>query len=400
VVTGNGQRLFAIIHDVTEQEKDKAALAESEERLRLAQDAANAGTWEWDLTTNANYWSDKVFLLYGLDPARATASYDAWLGSIHPDDRTAAAKSVGDAAAARIPIHNEWRVNLPLMQERWLMSRGQPVTDSTGTVVKYRGIVIDITERKRTEREREFLIRDLEQKNAELERFTYTVSHDLKSPLITIKGFAGLLEEDAAKGTTDQFHRDILRITTAADVMQTLLNDVLELSRVGRVVSPPERTGFGDIARETAELLAGPLAENGVRIEIQPDLPDVYVDHHRIREALTNLVENALKFSAGIPDPVVRIGSEKTKDGLVFFVRDNGRGIDPRYLGRIFNLFEKLDPSSPGTGIGLAIVKRIIEVHGGKIWAESEGPGRGTTIRFTLPAAEPARTDTNNKGKI
>jgi len=250
---------------------------------------------------------------------------------------------------------------------------------------RFATIFEDITERKQAEELRERLIRELEQKNAELERFTYTVSHDLKSPLITIKGFAGLLEDDTIKKDPVQLKKDVQRIISAADTMQELLADVLELSRVGRVISLPENTSFGTIAKEAVDLLAGPLAERGVWIEVAPDLPVVRVDRARIREVMVNLVENAVKFIGSQQNPVIRIGVETDGTTPVFFVQDNGIGIDPRYLERIFNLFERLDTSTHGTGIGLTIVRRIIETHGGRIWAESEGPGKGTTFKFTLP---------------
>ncbi len=252
---------------------------------------------------------------------------------------------------------------------------------------RFATIFEDITDRKRAEELREHFIKELEQKNAELERFTYTVSHDLKSPLITIKGFAGLIENDAVKGDLVQLKKDINRITAAADTMQELLADVLELSRIGRIISPPEKTSFGTIAYEAVELLAGPLAERGVMVKIEPDLPLVNVDHARIREVMVNLIENATKFLGNQQEPVIHIGVEMDGTTPVFFVQDNGIGIDPRYLERIFNLFERLDISTHGTGIGLTIVRRIIEVHGGKIWAESKGTGKGTTFRFTLPGA-------------
>jgi PAS domain S-box-containing protein len=258
---------------------------------------------------------------------------------------------------------------------------------------RFATIFEDITDRKRAEVLREHLIQELEQKNAELERFTYTVSHDLKSPLITIKGFAGLLEDDALKGDPLQLKKDINRITVAADTMQELLADVLELSRIGRVVFPPEKTSFGTIAQEAVDLLAGPLAEQGVTVDIAPDLPLVNVDHARIREVMVNLIENAIKFLGTQQEPVIRIGVEMDETTPVFFVQDNGIGINPRYLERIFNLFERLDVTTHGTGIGLTIVRRIIEVHGGKIWAKSEGEGKGTTFRFTLPGV-PADRDT------
>jgi PAS domain S-box-containing protein len=246
-------------------------------------------------------------------------------------------------------------------------------------------IFTDITTRRAMEHQREVLIKELEQKNAELEQFTYTVSHDLKSPLITIKGFAGLVEDDVHKGDQVQLKKDILRIMSAADTMQALLSDLLELSKIGRIVGPQTRIGFGTLAHEAVNLLAVPIAERGVTVEISPDLPEVNVDPTRIREVLVNLIENAIKFLGNRPDPVIRIGMKMEGEMPVFFVQDNGIGIDSRYLERIFNLFEKLDVTTPGTGIGLTIVRRIIVFHGGNIWAESDGPGKGTTFRFTLP---------------
>jgi signal transduction histidine kinase len=259
---------------------------------------------------------------------------------------------------------------------------------------RFATIFDDITDRKQAEDLRERLIRELEQKNTELERFTYTVSHDLKSPLITIKGFAGLLEDDTLRKDPVQLKKDVQRIISAADTMQQLLSDVLELSRIGRVVSLPEKIPFGTIAKEAVDLLAGPLAGRGVWIEVAPGLPVVSVDRVRIREVMVNLIENAIKFMGSQQNPVIRVGVETDGTTPVFFVQDNGIGIDPRYLERIFNLFERLDTSTLGTGIGLTIVRRIIETHGGKIWAESEGVGKGTTFRFTLPGVPDKRDDT------
>jgi len=228
---------------------------------------------------------------------------------------------------------------------------------------------------------------DLAGKNAELERFTYTVSHDLKSPLVTVRGFAGLAGTDLASGDLARVRQDLGRIVAAADKMHRLLDDLLELSRVGRVVNPPEDVPLGDLAREAAELVKGQLGPSQVAIDVAPDLPVVRADRRRLLEALQNLVENAAKFAAGSQDPRITIGARQDGDERVFFVRDNGRGIEPRHLERVFNLFEKLDPAVEGTGVGLALVRRIIEAHGGRTWAESDGPGHGATFCFTLPRA-------------
>jgi signal transduction histidine kinase len=246
----------------------------------------------------------------------------------------------------------------------------------------------EIAVRKTAEQQREAMIRELEQKNAELARFTYTVSHELRSPLITIQGFAGLIQEEVVSGGNPaELGNHVRHIIVAVDTLDALLSDLLKLSRAGRSINTPEPVGFGNIAGEAMAFLARPLAEHGIRVEIDPGLPVVNVDHARIREVLVNLIENAIKYRGSRPDPVIRIGIDRKGDEPVFLVQDNGIGIESRYLERIFNLFEKLDPTTEGTGVGLAIVKRIIEAHGGSVWAESEGPGKGTTFRFTLPVA-------------
>jgi signal transduction histidine kinase len=239
---------------------------------------------------------------------------------------------------------------------------------------------------RRAEAERSELLADLGRKNAELERFTYTVSHDLKSPLVTIQGFAGMIASDLGPAAPEQVRRDLARIAAATNKMQSLLTDLLELSRVGRIVNPVEDVAFGDLAREAVELLQGQLTEKGVEVRIEEGLPTVKVDRRRLLEVLQNLVENAAKFVAPGRPPRIEIGLRPGAE-RAFFVRDNGQGIDPAYAERIFNIFEKLDPKAEGTGVGLSLAKRIVEAHGGRIWAESPGLGGGTTFLFTLGPA-------------
>ncbi len=243
----------------------------------------------------------------------------------------------------------------------------------------------EIAERKQAEEAREALLEELEAKNAELERFTYTVSHDLKSPLITIKGFLGLLEQDAVAGDMDKMKSDATRISDAVDKMQQLLQELLELSRIGRLMNPPEEVSLDELVRDAVNMVAGRLAERGVKVEIAPNLPVVYGDHTRLREVLENLVDNAVKFMGDQSEPCVEIGARRDGEETVFYVRDNGIGIEPEYHEKVFELFDKLEPQTEGTGVGLAIVKRIVEVHGGRIWVESEGTGQGSTFCFTLP---------------
>jgi signal transduction histidine kinase len=260
-----------------------------------------------------------------------------------------------------------------------------PLHSRSGTFIGRVIVMRDITALKQAEVEREQLIADLEAKNAELERFAYTVSHDLKSPLVTIRGYLGFLEEDAASGDLERLHSDLGRISRAADRMQQLLNDLLKLSRIGRLMNPPEEISFETIVREAVELVHGRIKERGVQVDIAPHLPVIYGDQLRLVEVMQNLLDNACKFMGGQPQPRIEIGRREIEGQPVFFVRDNGQGIDPAYHDQVFGLFEKLDPQSEGTGVGLALVKRIIEVHGGQIWIESEGLGHGAVFYFTLP---------------
>jgi signal transduction histidine kinase len=235
------------------------------------------------------------------------------------------------------------------------------------------------------QQERETLIGELEVKNAELERFTYTVSHDLKSPLITIRGFLGFLQEDATAGDVQRLKSDIAYITAATDKMQRLLNDLLELSRIGRLMNPPEEIEFKEIVHEAVEMLSGRIKERKIQVEIATDRNKLYGDRQRLFEVFENLLDNAIKYLHLEPKPEIKVGIRSAGDEVVYYVQDNGIGVAPQYQDKIFGLFEKLDPEVEGTGVGLAIVKRIIEIHGGRIWVESGGIGCGSAFCFTLP---------------
>ena len=236
--------------------------------------------------------------------------------------------------------------------------------------------------------ERQKLIGELEHKNSELERFTYTVSHDLKSPLVTINGFLGYLEQDAASGNVERLKKDTQRIQEAVNKMQRLLNELLELSRIGRIVNISEMVPFNELVREAMNIVHGQLESHRVTVHTQPNLPTVYGDKPRLTEVLQNLLDNAAKYMGDQPSPRIEIGQRGNENGQpVFFIRDNGIGIAPQFHERVFGLFDKLDPKSEGTGVGLALVKRIIEVHGGRIWVESE-LGQGSAFYLTLPGKE------------
>jgi PAS domain S-box-containing protein len=393
----NAKLFTAAQQELAERQRMEAQLRESEERYRLISAVSSDYTFSTMLNSHGELHLNWVAGAFEKITGYSYEEYMArggWLTALHPDDVEQDARDMEQLRTNR-PVVTEVRTLVKGGAVRWVRVYGHPVWhEAENRLVGIYGAVQDITERKQAEAEREQLIRELEGRNAELERFTYTVSHDLKSPLITIRGFLGFLERHAVAGDLDRFKADVNRIINATNRMQRLLDELLELSRIGRLMNQPERLPFEAIVREAVELVHGQIEARKAQVRIMPDLPVVYVDRARLVEVVQNLVDNACKFTGDQAEPQITIGLRGTdRDGRpILFVQDNGSGIDPQYHEKVFGLFDKLDATSDGTGVGLALVKRIIEVHGGRIWVESQGQASGATFCFTLPvSAERAR---------
>jgi two-component system sensor kinase FixL len=381
--------VLAVVRDITHRkEAEKALRSEHEFRTSIINHASE-GLCVYHNKEEFPYikfteWNDRMTQITGYTMAQVNGL--GWSRTLFPDSKEWA------KVVTRIQRVQKGE---NLSTESWEITRAdgeKRVLNITTSILKEQSgqshvlaLVNDVTDIKLVEAEQQALIRELEAKNTELERFTYTVSHDLKSPLITIQGFLTLLEQDALSGNIERMKKDINHILEATNRMQVLLNELLKLSRIGRLVNPPESVSFSELVQEAVMLVSGQIVARNVQVIVAPDLPMVYGDRQRLLEVVQNLLDNSVKFMGAQPEPRVEIGAEIKGKEVLCHVRDNGIGIEPEYHDRVFDLFDRFDQSVEGTGIGLALVKRIVEVHDGKIWVESEGNGEGASFYFTLP---------------
>ncbi len=356
------------------------------ERMELALWGADLGTWDWVVATGEVVFNERATEMLGYTLGEIEPNYTAWEKLVHPDDLPDVQTLLTGHLEGKTDLYvAEYRLQHKSGEWIWILAKGRVIKrDDGGKALRVCGTHLDINDYKRAQTERERLINELEGKNAELERYTYTVSHDLKSPLVTINGFVNILQEDAMSGDVDRMKDDIKHINNATTKMSDLLNDLLELSRVGRTINISEKVSMVSLVDEVLALISFLVKESNAQVTVSPELPTVFCDRQRIGEVIQNLIENSIKYMGDQPDPKIEIGIRNDSGKPVIYVCDNGIGINPKYGENIFGLFNQLDQSKNGTGVGLAIVKRIIELHGGRIWVESEGEGKGATFCFTI----------------
>ena len=375
--------------DITEQKRTEEALRDAELLYRTLVEQTSVALYRDSAVDGGAsiFITPQIETMIGYSQEEFTSQPDFWQSLLHPEDRQMVLDVNVRIIETGESITCEYRMRSKDGRWIWLRDEASLITDWDGKPIYIQGVYIDITNQKQMEAQREGLIMELEAKNAELERFTYTVSHDLKAPLVTMGGFLGFLEKDATDGNFERLKQDIQHISDANLKMQRLLNELLELSRIGRKMNPSETIRFEEIISDAFSRVETHITQGGIQLMVMTDLPVVSGDRARLVEVMQNLLDNAAKFMGDQANPIIEIGMESRGGEQVFFIRDNGIGIDPKFHQKIFELFDKLNPNIEGTGIGLALVKRIIEVHGGRIWVESK-PGDGATFYFTLPASK------------
>ncbi len=390
------REMHATIQMALERHQADVALQESEERLRLAMDAAELGIWHANSKNQSMEMLGLAAPIFGLEAGMVPGSWEGLLDQVHPQDRERVRAALQRAHDDLAQYEIEFRRANSDGSVRWVRAYGKGYTQKAGAANRMVGLVQDISEKKRVEEEVRSLNAQLEQRVAErtaqlqasvaeLDAFNYSVAHDLRSPIRSLAGFSGMLLSDYAEKLDDTGRHYLRRVQEAGARMNRMIDALLNLSRLSRVALRRRQVDLGAVAGEVADRLRESDPQRGVEFVIMGDV-GVKADPGLILVAMENLLGNAWKYTRRRAQAVIEFGVTTSKDEKIYFVRDDGAGFDMAHVDKLFGAFQRLHHPEEfdGTGVGLATVRRIVERHGGRIWARGR-VGQGAIFFFTLP---------------
>jgi PAS domain S-box-containing protein len=382
--------MYGVFMDITERKQAENALRENQVRLDLALRSARMGVWHWDIIENRRYFDDQVCHLLGINPATFTGAAEEFFGAVHPDDRETIKAALARTIEHDVLYEPEYRAVWPDGSVHYITARGRLVRDDKGRALRINGIIWDITERKKME-ELRLENERLAYANEAKSEFLAVMSHELRTPMNAVIGFSELMKAKKAGELNEKQERYMDNILISSKHLLVLINSILDLTMVeaGKIELVMEKIAVPDAINETLNLLKATAEKRNVifKKEIDPQLDYIEADRQRFKQILVNLVGNAVKFSKP-GGGVVTVTAKKEENMAKISVSDTGIGIREEDLGKLFQPFLQLDMSISrkygGTGLGLAISKQLVELHGGKIRAESRY-GEGSTFTFLLP---------------
>jgi PAS domain S-box-containing protein len=381
-VSGAPARVAAVIEDITDRKRSEEALRDQAERLRLALESGRMGTWDWNLRTNKVDWSDNLEEIHGLPRGSFDGTFEGFQRLIHPEDRERVERAIRESIEQRSIYEVEFRTVGPDESIRWIAGRGKVFTDEGGTPIRMTGTAIDVTDRKQFER-------SLREADRRKEEFLAVLSHELRNPLASIQTSLDIMGHRGLTGAEIERERAVAERQVRH--LTRLVDDLLDVSRIsrGRLELRKEVVVLAAVVADVVEKVRPLVAARQQELEVA--LPEgsirLEADPTRLEQILLNLLTNAVKYT-NVGGRIV-LTAERDRDEVVVRVRDTGIGIAPEMLSRIFDMFvqaeRRLDQSQGGMGIGLSLVKDLVERHGGGITAHSAGPGTGSELVVRLP---------------
>lgn len=364
-----------LVTDLTDQKRNEET-AVVRKRLEMSQSAGRVGTFDWNLQTGLVVWTKELEELFGLPPRSFEGSYQAWAKRVHPEDLPRVEAVISDGLKTGQTFHAEYRIIWPDGSIHWIDAKGTAENDEDGRLVRCVGVNLDVTERKQLELR-------LARSNSELVEYAAVASHDLQAPLRTISSYLGVLEAKYASLFDDKAKRYFDYIIKSTALMGRLIRGILDYSQAGGQEAPLEVMEISEPLREAIGHLDEAIRKSQAVVEIGP-MPSVRANRVNMTRLFQNLLSNAIKFCT--QRPYITISATRGEHEWVLSVSDNGPGIAKSSTERIFKLFQRLasEAEVPGSGIGLATCKKIVERHGGRIWVDST-VGVGSTFSFSIP---------------
>ena len=392
--------------EIEERKRTEQALRESEERLRIALAAGRMGTWEWDVSTGEVHWSPELEKIHGRLPGSFPGKFEAVFDDIYPEDRELVSQSVQRSLEKNEEHRIEYRILLPDGQSRWVEGRGRAFHDSNGKPLRMTGICADVTDRKLAETEREGLLtseraarRSAEQANRLTDEFLSVVSHELRTPLSAILGYTQLLQMDMVEPEEMRDAYDAIERNSKAQVQ--IIDDLLDMSRIisGKLRLNVQSISPAEVIEAALETVKPAADAKDVRVHtvLDPRAGPILGDSDRLQQVVWNLVSNAVKFTP--KGGRVQVSLERVNSHLEITVADTGCGIAADFLPHVFERFRQSEESTTrrhgGLGLGLSIVKQLVELHGGSVRAQSAGEKQGAVFIVSLPLqiSQPAEND-------
>ncbi|MFY0675235.1 MAG: PAS domain S-box protein [Bacteroidia bacterium] len=383
VVDQNGKikGLVGISRDVTEVRNAQKEIIANEERLKLTTTSLNIGIFDWDVENNNLIWDESMYRLYGIKAEDFSGAYEAFENILDPIELKRVNEEVANSLATGEKFDTSFKIPRSDGSTKYIKADATVFLEN-GKAKRMVGINYDITEQKEWEITLQDYTESLEKINAELDQFAYVVSHDLKAPLRAINNLSTWIEEDLEGKLDDETQDQFNLLRGRVHRMEGLINGILEYSRAGRIKANNQQIETQKVVEELCDTLK---TSDSINFEIAGTFPDLYTEKVALEQVLSNLISNAIKYNDK-EETNVKVSCLPKAGFVEFSVSDNGPGIKESYFEKIFVIFQTLQARDQfeSTGVGLAIVKKIIEDKNGKIWLESE-VGKGTTFYFTWP---------------